>query len=88
MDDMRHLGRHHFRLMLYLAQLGRCVWCGKVMSFARRKTGQPARDFATFEHLERKDAGGQMSNDNIVLACRVCNNRRNIEHQARAALGE
>lgn len=46
------------------------------MSFNRTKTGAPARDFATFEHLKRRREGGRETSDNLVLVHRTCNRRR------------
>lgn len=49
------------------------------MQFIRRKSGDPSRDFPTFEHLTRRDEGGTMDLDNIVLAHYKCNIRRNAD---------
>lgn len=82
---MRPGAKHNFRLLLYLVQQGCCVWCGQIMSFGRKKGGAPARDFATFEHIDRREQGGKMSASNIVLACYKCNIRRNAEWQKKKA---
>jgi len=74
--------RRSYRERLYDQQSGMCHWCGKRMSLNRKKTGQPARDFATFEHLIRRVEGGSMGPDNIILAHRVCNYHREIARQA------
>lgn len=52
------------------------------MSFNRTKNGSPARDFATFEHLVRREDGGRINSENIKLAHRKCNTKRNAEDQA------
>lgn len=71
-----------FRKRLYDEQGGLCYYCQKRMSFNRKKTGAPARDFATFEHLVRRQQGGQVNSVNIVLAHYKCNVLKNIEWQA------
>lgn len=71
----------NMRAALYLLQLGRCIWCGEVMSGTRRKSGNPARDFATFEHIVPRSEGGGFNWSNIMLACCKCNLRRNHEFQ-------
>lgn len=58
------------------------------MSFNRRKSGAPARDFATFEHVERREQGGKMDANNIALTHYRCNIRRNIEWQRSLTPGE
>lgn len=75
------MSKHKFRIKKFEDQKGLCYYCDKPMSFNRTKNGSPARDFATFEHLIRKDQGGKFSNDNIVLAHRKCNHKANIEWQ-------
>lgn len=75
------LNTNEVRLLLYFVQLGRCIWCGEIMTFTRCKYGQPARDFATFEHFKRKQDGGKFFCDNIALAHRFCNNKREIDRQ-------
>lgn len=41
-----------------------------------RANGTPPKHFATFEHLVRRCEGGAGIPNNVVLACRVCNNER------------
>jgi hypothetical protein len=48
---------------------------------SRTKTGAPAKNFATFEHLQRRQDGGKLNNTNIVLAHTKCNRMANIEAQ-------
>lgn len=78
---MRSQQKAEFRLALFLIQQGRCAYCGGDMSFTRRKNGMPARDFATFEHVERREDGGKLDHQNIVLAHTKCNRQKNIEDQ-------
>lgn len=85
---MRPDAKTNFRLLLFVAQAGCCIWCGQSMSFNRRKSGAPARDFATFEHLERRADGGKMNAHNIVLAHYKCNIKRNHEHQTGVIRGQ
>lgn len=68
--------KHRYRMLLFVAQGGCCIWCGGEMTFRRLKNGAPARDFATFEHLERRRDGGRDSSGNLVLAHRKCNRKR------------
>lgn len=73
--------RRAWRKRLFDAQGGRCIWCAKPMSLIARKTapsraGQPARDFATFEHLVPRRDGGRKADPNIALAHYKCNRRR------------
>ena len=65
-----------WRQRKFIAQGGLCVWCKKPMSFNRKKTGQPARDFATFEHMKRRRDGGRKEEENVMLAHYKCNQRR------------
>ena len=48
---------------------------------ARTLKGQPARNFATFEHLKRQVDGGKTNSNNVVLVHRICNHRANIVAQ-------
>jgi 5-methylcytosine-specific restriction endonuclease McrA len=52
---------------------------------ARNKKGGPARSFATFEHLIRREQGGTNRAGNIVLAHSKCNARKNVMDQRRMA---
>lgn len=73
------LNSREMRLLLYFVQFGRCIWCGDMMTFDRKKNGGPARDFASFEHLQRKEDGGSFDVSNIVLAHSKCNLKRDRE---------
>ena len=82
-----------WRQRLFEAQQGLCIWCDKPMSLTARKTaeyraGQPARDFATFEHVVPRRDGGSggfkalkqpdptADDPNVMLAHYKCNRRR------------
>src|SRR5690242_11435723 len=64
----------------FAMQGGRCYWCNGQMTlnFKRGTDGQPnvPRNYATFEHIHRRRDGGAGRPNNIVLACKWCNNRR------------
>jgi 5-methylcytosine-specific restriction endonuclease McrA len=78
--------KNKWREHLFAAQEGLCHYCQRLMSLTNRtKSGYPARDFATFEHLTPRSAGGKVNSENIVLACRRCNSRANIKYQAKTA---
>jgi 5-methylcytosine-specific restriction endonuclease McrA len=76
--------RRRWREHLFKKQEGLCFYCKKPMSLtARTKKGGPARNFATFEHLQRLVDGGKTNSHNVVLACRICNHKANTEIQRR-----
>lgn len=53
---------------------GRCFWCGCKCEYAPDLSH---RDTApTKDHLHRKADGGASTMNNLVLACRKCNNER------------
>jgi len=83
------MGRNYkreWREYLFELQRGLCHYCGVEMSLtARTKNGFPARNFATFEHLQRLVDGGKTNSHNVVLAHRKCNHRANIQTQAQSA---
>lgn len=74
--------RWRLRTNLYRHQKGLCYYCGLEMSLtARNKKGGPARSFATFEHLVRRQDGGTNRAGNVVLAHSKCNARKNVMDQ-------
>jgi hypothetical protein len=76
--------KKRWREYLFKKQEGLCFYCKKPMSLtARRKTGQPARNFATFEHLQRIADGGKTNSHNVVLAHSICNQIENTRAQRR-----
>lgn len=77
------LSRH--RHQAYIAQSGRCYYCGEHMweddieSFSKsyRLSRRQARLVqCTAEHLHARQDGGTNTRDNIVAACKYCNQRR------------
>lgn len=77
--------RERWRLSMFLGQHGRCFWCKEDMDLARFKPrptgGEKANDaFASFEHLIRREDGGKLSEDNIVLAHASCNRKRDAKN--------
>lgn len=56
---------------LWKKQKGICAYCGKKMSM-----NPVSRLFATFDHVVPLSKGGKWSEDNIVLACRRCNEKK------------
>jgi 5-methylcytosine-specific restriction endonuclease McrA len=86
MFDDYWVPKREVRERLFKQQKGLCFYCNKRMSLtSRRAKGQPAKNFATFEHLIRRSEGGKFTKENIVLAHRVCNSKKNIEDQASIA---
>lgn len=81
--------RHH----AYLAQQGRCYYCGLPMwqddldSFSRAHNIKPSQAKplkCTAEHLEARQDGGLDTAQNIVAACWSCNQRRHKRKKAPA----
>jgi 5-methylcytosine-specific restriction endonuclease McrA len=74
--------KHQWRAYLFDQQSGLCHYCREPMSLtARRKNGSPARNFATFEHLKRREDGGKTNSENVVLVHRACNAKANTVAQ-------
>ena len=63
----------------FARQGGLCHWCGKPMIW---KNGENSNevwdhpDVCTADHVLWKSRGGLTTRDNIVAACRKCNNNR------------
>lgn len=54
----------------------KCHYCGKKLTL-NHSTGRKYKNFATFEHVKPVSKGGSYSDiNNIVLACKDCNNMR------------
>ena len=75
----------------YLAQQGRCYYCGLPMweddleSFCRAHGLKPSQAQSlqcTAEHLLARQDGGRDTADNIVAACYRCNQRRHRRREA------
>lgn len=80
--------RDRRRKVKFERQGGRCHWCNGPMTLARAP--QLPDNFATFEHVVRRCEGGVGLPNNIVLACRVCNNERHagdVDRWARPTSG-
>lgn len=64
-------------LDLYISQEGRCYICGIVMlNYAAGGKRVNMEASATFEHIRPISGGGTNAVSNLVLTCRMCNNRR------------
>lgn len=54
----------------------RCHYCGRVLTLNRTQ-GRRFKNFATFDHVIPRSKGGSVHDiNNIVLACKPCNNMR------------
>lgn len=80
------------RLAAFNRQAGRCYYCKAVMwldqphKFAAKHSislKEASRFQCTGEHLIARQDGGKNSHENIVAACRFCNQRR---HKRKSAL--
>jgi 5-methylcytosine-specific restriction endonuclease McrA len=61
---------------------GACSYCGvPVRRLAKGLHGAP--DLATLDHVQPRSQGGRLSLDNLVLACRACNNARGTQDAER-----
>jgi len=66
------------RIRLAREQGGLCYYCGVVMTPVEM-TPQGTNlvpTMETLEHLEKKEDGGTLRNDNVVAACLLCNSSR------------
>ena len=72
--------RRERRLALYVRHRFRCVYCGTDL-----RNAAPAD--LTLDHLLPRSAGGDNSNENLVLACRSCNSARQDKPWADYATG-
>jgi hypothetical protein len=66
--------RHRLRRDLYREQGRRCYYCRRPITL--KPQFQQAPDYATFDHKEPVSRGGTDRRDNLVLACRRCNERK------------
>jgi 5-methylcytosine-specific restriction endonuclease McrA len=70
-----------------------CHWCGEWMTWSRAKErkGRTPTDL-TIDHVQPLAKGGSNRDDNLVLACRDCNEDRGLEdylaHKRYRAEGE
>lgn len=58
------------RERLFAAQSGKCFYCCRQMGMRRRHANSA---FATLDHVNPRANGGTRCEENIVLACRRCN---------------
>jgi len=68
-----------FRNAAYISQGGKCYWCGAQMIIKTKKNASQVWNdprVCTADHLEWQAVGGKTTRDNIVAACRDCNNKR------------
>jgi 5-methylcytosine-specific restriction endonuclease McrA len=66
-------------LRLHTREQGRCFYCGVRVNLHTVKTlgtRWPDARAATMDHIIPRSAGGGSTEDNLVLACYGCNNRR------------
>lgn len=67
------------RVAIELLQRGgrHCHWCGDRLEWLQLSCGLlgPDNDL-TVDHVEPASLGGSNENDNLVLACRACNQER------------
>ena len=55
-----------------------CHWCGRDVLFGGHAKAQDGRT-ATREHIVPRAAGGSDTSDNLELACKRCNNERDVD---------
>lgn len=63
-------------------QKNRCYWCGEQMN---RRHLDPRQ--ATLDHYTPRSVGGAGAIDNLVAACKDCNERRGKGERLEAMLG-
>ena len=54
----------------------RCYYCGTPVRRRRHWPRRTPRDAATLDHIIPRSRGGEITADNVVLACFRCNNDR------------
>jgi hypothetical protein len=68
---------HHWirdlkRKRIYERDGWRCIWCGGKLTFRDEQRG----DSPTLDHVLPRALGGSNAADNLVTACRHCNQKR------------
>lgn len=63
-------------------QKNRCYWCGHQMN---RRPLDPK--CSTLDHYTPRSVGGSGAIDNLVAACKFCNEARGTGQQLKSALG-
>jgi 5-methylcytosine-specific restriction endonuclease McrA len=66
--------KQRIRRRMYKRQKGLCWICGERMAISQAHAESP--NYATFDHLVPKAAGGTRAQTNLKLAHQKCNNRR------------
>lgn len=75
--DLGHKGRKRLRYALRERDGDKCHWCGKPMEFGVQQHHRPL--MATIEHLVSRLEGGTEDMTNLVLAHRICNQKRTLD---------
>lgn len=60
-----------------------CYMCGAILEFS----DETSVNFVTLDHLWPQSHGGDSTEENILPACRVCNNEKKKDYPSWAALG-
>lgn len=64
--------KRNWKAKQWIVQQGKCWWCVRLMV-----THDPEHPrYATREHLHARSLGGTNAPENLVLACKKCNNGR------------
>lgn len=87
---MQRNARWGKRERLFNEQDGRCHWCDGQMALMKLgELDKVPNDYATFEHLDDRNGSqrGKFTNvlnaQRVVLACKVCNEIKGKESEAR-----
>jgi|SRR5882762_8361897 len=57
-----------------------CVYCGIGLEMKQGWRDDPAKQYATVDHVVPRSRGGGDTNLNAVLACGSCNSRKGTRH--------
>jgi len=63
--------RNEIREQVFERDLPLCVWCHCKLTHDHRE-----ENFFTVDHVVTRSAGGTYVAENLVLACKLCNNKR------------
>ncbi len=69
--------KYRLKVIQFDRQSGLCHWCRRPMFLAPPGVDSTRPDLATREHLVPRSRGGG-EGENVVLACKKCNNERII----------
>lgn len=76
MSSYRSLSQRHRRWRQAQVAAGACChYCGERLTQSLAGVPQRGTD-ATYDHLTPRSAGGDSSQDNLVLACYSCNQQK------------